>query len=213
MIAATDPTIQSEIDGLAPPGMFIGHRLIASGDELSLLDEEAASIPSSVIAVRRASGAARIVARQLLAQFNYGSVAVAKAPSGAPVWPAGIVGSLAHDDEIAVAAVGLRRDFACIGMDIEPALPLPPDMLALVANQEELHQIAHDPLRGKLLFVIKEAVYKAVYPLDGVFLEFQDIATDLAARTATTRSGQTLTLRYSVSSHVLALAFAEPTRR
>ena len=33
-----------------------------------------------------------------------------------------------------------------------------------------MESIAGDPLRGKLLFAAKEAVYKAVYPLDGVFL-------------------------------------------
>ena len=27
---------------------------------------------------------------------------------GAPIWPAGVVGSMAHDNRIAVAAVGVR---------------------------------------------------------------------------------------------------------
>src|SRR3954463_4766449 len=102
-------TLQRDFDRLAPRGLLIGHRLISRGDEDALLGEEGASIPSPIIAVRRASGAARIVARELLAQFGYVSVALPKAPSGAPVWPAGIAGSLAHDDEIAVAAVALQR--------------------------------------------------------------------------------------------------------
>jgi len=205
--SAIDPALQRDLDNLAPAEMLVGYRLISPGDEHALLDEEAASIASSVIAVRSASGAARIVARRLLAQFGYGSVVLPKAPSGAPVWPAGIVGSMTHDDQIAVAAMGLQRDFACIGIDVEPAVPLPPDMLTLVAKPEELRQIANEPLGGKLLFGLKEAVYKAVYPLDGIFLEFQDIAVDLAGRTATTQGGRVVALRYGVSSHVLALAF------
>jgi 4'-phosphopantetheinyl transferase EntD len=205
--SAIDPALQRDLDSLAPAEMLVGHRLISPGDEHALLDEEAASIASSVIAVRCASGAARIAARQLLARFGYGSVALPKAPSGAPVWPAGVIGSIAHDDQIAVAAVGLHRDFACIGIDLEPAVPLPPDTLALIATAHELPQIANDPLGGKLLFVMKEAVYKAVYPLDGIFLEFHDIAVDLFGRTATTRGGRAVALRYDVSSHVLALAF------
>ena len=66
------------MDALALPGLLIGHRVISPGDEHALLDEEAASIASPVIAVRRASGAARIVARQLLAQLGYARVAAAE---------------------------------------------------------------------------------------------------------------------------------------
>jgi 4'-phosphopantetheinyl transferase EntD len=156
--------------------------------------------------VRRASGAARIVARTLLAQLGYANAAIPKGASGEPIWPAGISGSLAHDDRIAVAAVGRQRDVRAVGIDIEPAAPLPPEMLKLVATPRELRSIASDPLQGKLLFAAKEAVYKAVYPLDRVFLEFRDIEVDLASRTATTRTGHTIALRVCVSSHVVVVA-------
>jgi len=204
-----DPAFQRELDRLAPPGLLIGHRPITRGDEDALLEHEAASIPSSVASVRRASGAARIVARELLAKLGYGPVAIPKAPTGEPVWPTGITGSMAHDDRIAVATVGLLRDLRSIGIDVEPAVPLSADMLELVATPRELRNIAGDPLRGKLLFAAKEAVYKAAYPLDRVFLEFRDIEIDLAARRAITRTGRALALRYFVSSHVVALALPQ----
>jgi 4'-phosphopantetheinyl transferase EntD len=47
----------------------------------------------------------------------------------------------------------------------------------------------------KLLFAIKEAVYKATYPLDHEFLEFHDIEVDLTIRRATARAGSTLALQ------------------
>src|SRR6476661_8661982 len=119
-----DPGFQRELDCLAPPGLLIGHRLITPGDEDALLAHEAASIPSPIGSVRRASGAARIVARELLAKLGYGPAAIPKAPSGEPIWPEGIAGSMAHDDRIAIAAVGPQRDFRSIGIDIEPAVPL-----------------------------------------------------------------------------------------
>ena len=172
-------------------GLLIGHRVILPGDEDALRDAEAASISSAIANVRRASGAARIVARGLLTQLGYPDAQVPKGTGGAPVWPAGVVGSLAHDDEIAVAAVGLRRDFASIGIDVEPPGALPADMLALVVTPRERRMIDDDPVKAKLLFAAKEAVYKAIYPLDGVFLEFGDIEVDLAAGTATTRTGRT----------------------
>ena len=201
-----DPTLQRDIDNVALPGMLIGHRLISPGDEHALLDQEAASIVTSVADMRRASGAARIVARELLAQLGYPNVAVPRGASGEPIWPAGVTGSLAHDDRVAVAAVGLLHDVRAVGIDVEPAVPLPPEVLELIATPQELRKIVDDPLRGKLLFAAKEAVYKAVYPLDRIFLEFRDIEVDLAARSATTRTGRIVALRYCLSSHVLVLA-------
>jgi 4'-phosphopantetheinyl transferase EntD len=195
------------MNALAPPGLLVGHRLISPGDEDALLAEEAASI-APVVGARRASAAARIVARQLLAQLGHARAPLPKSASGAPIWPAGIAGSLAHDEKVAVAAVGRQRDVGSVGIDIEPAVLLPPDMLALIATPQELRKIADDPLRGKLLFVVKEAVYKAVYPLDRVFLEFHDIEVDLAAGKAVTRGGRVIALRYCLSSHVVVLALA-----
>jgi 4'-phosphopantetheinyl transferase EntD len=203
---ASDPALQRAIVALAPPGLLIGYRVTAPGDELALLDAEAVSIGSVLLSRRRASGAVRQVARALMARLGYANLPIPKGPSGAPIWPAGLNGSLAHDDQIAVAVVGLQRDFAAVGIDVEPAVPLPADMLELVATPDELRTIADDPLGGKLLFAAKEAVYKAVHPLDGVFLEFHDVEVDLAGRTATTRTGRVLSLRTGISSHVVVLA-------
>jgi 4'-phosphopantetheinyl transferase EntD len=206
MSGSVDPTLARDIEALAVPGLLIGHRVISPGDENALLDEEAASIASPIVAVRRASGAARIVARELLTRLGYAHVAVPKGEAGEPIWLAGLTGSLAHDDRIAVAAVGRQGDVRAVGIDVEPAVPLPPEMLKLIATPQELRSIADDPLQGKLLFVAKEAVYKAVYPLDRVFLEFRDIEVDFASRTATTRTGRAVALRTCVSSHVVVVA-------
>jgi 4'-phosphopantetheinyl transferase EntD len=203
---AIDPSLQRAIAAIVLPGLLIGHRLISPGDEDALLADEAASITTSVIAARRASGAARIVARQLLARLGHAGCPLPRGASGEPIWPAGIAGSLAHDDRVAVAAAGRQADVGAVGIDIEPAVALPPDMLALIATPRELRRIADDPLRGRLLFAAKEAVYKALYPVDRVFLEFHDIEVDLAGRTATTRTGRAVALQFCISSHVLVLA-------
>jgi 4'-phosphopantetheinyl transferase EntD len=206
---ATHRSLQRALDTLAVPGLLIGYRVISPGDEDALREAEAASISSTNANVRRASGAARIVARGLLMRLGYPDAQVPKGAGGAPIWPAGVVGSLAHDEAVAVAAVGLRRDFASIGIDVEPAGALPADMLALVVTPRERRVVDDDPVRARLLFAAKEAVYKAIYPLDGVFLEFGDIEVDLATAIATTRMGRNLTLRSCVSSHIVALALAQ----
>ena len=208
MIVTTDPVFQSAIDTLSFPGVKLGHRLISPGDEDALLTEEAAAFAGSVVKVRRASGAARIVARQLLRQFGHPPCALPKGAAGAPVWPAGIIGSMAHDSRIAVAAVGMRADVGALGVDIEPAEPLPSELLDLVATPQEQLKLSDDAYRGRLLFVAKEAVYKAVYPLDRVFLEHHDVEIDLAERKAVVRSARVVELRFSTSAHhLVALAF------
>jgi 4'-phosphopantetheinyl transferase EntD len=124
-----DPLLQSAIDALSFPGVVIGHRLISPGDEDALLPEEAPAFASSVVKVRRASGSARIVARQLLKRLGHPECALPRTSGGAPAWPPGVVGSLAHDSRVAVAAVGMGRDIGAIGIDVEPAESLPPELL------------------------------------------------------------------------------------
>lgn len=208
MIITTDPLFQSAIDTLAFPGVAVGHRLISPGDEHALLKEEVPALAASVVKVRRASGAARIVARQLLTQLGHANCALPKGPAGAPVWPAGIVGSLAHDSRVAVAAVGMRADVGALGIDVEPAECLPSELLDLVATPQERLNLGDDVYRGRLLFVAKEAVYKAVHPLDQTFLEHHDVEINLSERKAVVRSGRVVELRFSISAHhLVALAF------
>ena len=208
MIITTDPLFQSAIDTLAFPGVAVGHRLISPGDEHALLKEEVPALAASVVKVRRASGAARIVARQLLTQLGHANCARPKGPAGAPVWPAGIVGSLAHDSRVAVAAVGMRAYVGALGIDVEPAECLPSELLELVATPHERLNLGDDVYRGRLLFVAKEAVYKAVHPLDQTFLEHHDVEINLSERKAVVRSGRVVELRFSISAHhLVALAF------
>jgi 4'-phosphopantetheinyl transferase EntD len=201
-----DPSLQRAINALAVPDLLIGHRVISQGDELALLKEEMASLSFPAIERLRASGAARGVARELMNSMGFAGLPILKSTFGAPIWPAGIVGSMAHDDRIAVAAVGLRRDLDAIGIDIEPVAPLPPDMLELIATPRERLAIADNRFGTMLLFTIKEAVYKAAFPLDHDFLEFHDIEVDLAGRLARTRAGRMLALHWCVFSHVLVVA-------
>ena len=176
------------------------------GDEAALLPDEAPAFSGSIETVRRASGAARLVARDLLSRLGYHNCAIKRGPSGAPNWPAGIVGSLAHDGDYAVAAICRSGDFAGLGVDVEPAEPLPSELIELVATPEERVHFAEDEFAGRMLFVAKEAVYKAVYPIDRMFLDHHDVKIDLKRRKAVVRNGRVAHLRFCVSTHIAALA-------
>ncbi len=207
MSGAVDPALAAAIKTLPAPGVLIGHRVIQPGDDSALLETEVRTVTAAIAEKRRASGAARIVGRALLRELGVPEQAIPKRVSGAPLWPDGITGSFAHDHLVAVAAAGLTRDVGALGIDIEPAVALPADMLDLVTTPNERIGIDGDPLRGRVLFVVKEAVYKAVHPLDGKFLDYHDIDVDLAARKAVTRTGRTVDIRYCVSSHIVAVAW------
>ncbi|MGD9844904.1 MAG: 4'-phosphopantetheinyl transferase [Variibacter sp.] len=201
-------SLRDALDGLAAPGILIGHRVISPGDEAALLASESASMPSTLPERRRASAAARLVARRLLGRLGYPPCAIPTGADGAPQWPDGIAGSLAHDDQVAVAAVALRRDVAALGIDVEPAEPLPEEMLDLVVTARERRRLKDAPLAGRIVFAAKEAVYKAAYPGDRAFLEFHDIDVDPAEGKAKTKSGRVFTLRHCPAPRIVVLAFA-----
>jgi 4'-phosphopantetheinyl transferase EntD len=108
---------------------------------------------------------------------------------------------------VAIATVGLADEVAALGIDIEPAEILPPELLDLVATPEERLKIGEDPFRGRLLFVAKEAVYKAVYPLDREFLDHHDVQINFAERKAHIHSGRVVDIRVLRAAHLVALAF------
>ena len=204
---ATTSQLARAIEAMSVPGILVDHRLIADGDELALLPAEVAAFAGSVLKVRRASGAARIVARMLLSRFGREPYAIPKSTAGMPVWPEGIVGSLAHDAKVAIAAMAAQPEFQSVGIDIEPAEPLAPDLLGIVATAKERDRIDDDPFRGRLLFSIKEAIYKAVYPLDRTFLDHHDVEVSLADGTAVVRNGRVVRFRHCAATHIVALAF------
>ena len=119
---------------LSENSILISHRFIIEGDEEALLPEEAVYFRNALSKVRRRSGAARIVARELSSRLNCDDVPITKSPSGAPVSPTGVVGSLAHEVQIAVAAVAQKSDILALGVDIEPADDLPDNLVNVIAT-------------------------------------------------------------------------------
>ncbi len=206
MPAVPDRAFAVALRSLSGQGVLIGHRTIQPGDENALMPSETPAFAGSVESVRRQSGAARIAARHVLSAFGYGDVPLPRSPSGAPSWPCGIVGSLAHDGVVALAAVAPVDQVFALGIDVEPASELPPELVDRVATPLERIRYARDLLASRLLFVIKEAVYKAMHPLDGQFIDFPDVEVDLDMQSATTRTGHRLRIAWAAAPRVVALA-------
>jgi 4'-phosphopantetheinyl transferase EntD len=113
---------------------------------------------------------------------------------------------LTHDGEIAAAIVGSAGDFDGLGIDIEPALPLPRDLIPLVATPRETRLYSGTDLSSRLFFVIKEATYKATSGHEPYPLDFQDIEVDLANSEALTSGGLMVGLSYCTYPRTIAIA-------
>jgi 4'-phosphopantetheinyl transferase EntD len=190
-----------------PAGCIGEARPISPGDEQLLAAVEAEGLERAVLPVRRASGAGRDIARALCGRLGVPVAAIPRSPSRYPIWPAGITGSITHDAEFAAAMVAPADRFGGIGIDIEPAVPLAAEIRNLVARPEEWAEFSNSGLYDKALFSIKEAVFKAVYPRDGIFLDFYDVTVAFGPQTATISYGGTAHWRILNSPRVLAIAW------
>ena len=206
MSLATD-YFQNLIANLSTAAILVGHRNISSGDEHALRPEEAACFRNSAILAQRQSGAARIIARKLISDLCGVNATILKSPSGAPLCPPGIAVSLAHGGNVAVAAVAKTTEILSLGIDIEPAMPLPTELVDIVSTATERLRYGNLVCQRRDLFVAKEAVYKAAHAIDGVFLDFHDIETNFSLGTARVCYGRTFVLsRMDAGTHVAALA-------
>jgi len=77
-------------------------------------------------------------------------------------------------------AVARRDRVAGLGIDLEPAAAIEPDLRRYVCTKRELAGLARRPelplgVAARLLFSAKEAVYKCLYPLLAVPLAYEDL--------------------------------------
>ncbi|OLP62452.1 hypothetical protein BJF93_22590 [Xaviernesmea oryzae] len=208
--AAEEAALRQALGLFAPPGIRLGCRMIRSDDARLLTAEEAEAFAARPLAARRASGAARATARALLAAEGLGEAFIGRAPTGAPVWPEGFVGSLAHDEAMAVAAIAPKARVRSLGIDVEPAAPLEAEVAALVHIAEDVIDGVEAGLAARVLFSAKEAVYKACFPLDGIMLDYADITVDLRQTCAITSTGRHTQLFVCLAPRLVVLAVIEP---
>lgn len=145
--------------------------LLPGEDVTGMVPKRAAEFSAGRHAARLALGAA---------------VAIPKGTDRAPVWPAGVAGSITHAGGVCLAAVS--RDRRGIGLDLEPLRVFGPELTALIRNPDDLVEDAGDP--GLMLFCAKEAVYKAQYPLTRRILGPEALAVTIRGGHLTARFRQ-----------------------
>jgi 4'-phosphopantetheinyl transferase EntD len=156
--------------------------VMATREELDarLYPEEEMIVARAVEKRRREFTTARACAREALAQLGEPAQPIPSGSRGEPLWPPGIVGSITHCDGYRACAVARSCDLATVGVDAEPNQPLPEGVLEDIALPEEREWLRYLARQApgthwdRLLFSIKESVYKAWFPLAEKWLGFED---------------------------------------
>jgi 4'-phosphopantetheinyl transferase EntD len=127
----------------------------------------------------REFAAGRSCARGALEQLGVQTGPILRGDAGQPVWPPGAVGSITHCHGYCAAAAAPAGLLQTIGIDADRNEPLPPGVLASIAGERELRWLASAAPGSvhwdRLLFSMKESIFKAWYPLRGSLIEARDI--------------------------------------
>lgn len=166
------------IEELLPPPITTAEAFV-DPPGATLFPAEEAVIARAVDKRRREFTTARLCARAALARIGVAPAPILPGERGAPGWPAGVVGSMTHCAGYRAAAVARAIEVATIGLDAEPNEPLPEGVLATVASPGEraaLDELPAGPAVcwDRLLFSVKESVYKAWFPLCRQWLGFEE---------------------------------------
>lgn len=164
---------------------------VAAGDPrhdwAEVLPGEEAGLARATAARRREFRAGRALAREAMAALGLPARPIPAGPDRAPQWPPGVAGAISHSADLCIAAIARMDDgIVALGLDIEPAEPLDPGLVAEICTPGEAAWLAVRPQPGLLaraIFSAKECAYKAQYPLSGAVLGFHamSVALDLSA--------------------------------
>ena len=152
-----------------------GRCLVIGIDDTAPLVGDVVSLAAALGPVRtRELIAGRTALRTLLGQ----DVAILPDDRGAPMLPAGWVGSISHKGDRAAALIA-PADQGFVGLDIELAAPprLPIERRILTAREQ---QRVGDGRDVTLHFAIKEAIYKAVDPMVRRYVGFTEVELEIA---------------------------------
>jgi 4'-phosphopantetheinyl transferase EntD len=99
---------------------------------------------------------------------------------GAPILPAGWVGSISHKGSRA-AAIAAAADHGFVGIDIELAAPARGAIERRILTPREQSIVGVGTKDVTLRFAIKEAIYKAIDPIVRRYVGFTEVELDVHA--------------------------------
>ncbi|MFJ6721846.1 4'-phosphopantetheinyl transferase [Streptomyces sp. NPDC091259] len=167
------------LSSLLPPDV-VAVEVRSDPVDAALFPEEAELVRDAVPKRREEFTAVRWCARVAMARLGLPAAPVLPGERGAPTWDPSVTGSMTHCKGYRAAALAPRSRIVALGIDAEPDEPLPEGILDVVALGPERRQVAAllaarpELAWDRLLFSIKESVFKTWYPLTGRELGFHE---------------------------------------
>ncbi|MEZ5977633.1 MAG: 4'-phosphopantetheinyl transferase superfamily protein [Planctomycetota bacterium] len=145
--------------------------------------DERLAVARAVPKRQREYATGRRLAHALLAEYESPFAPLLSGDDRAPLWPAGLTGSISHGAGHCAVVVARTTDVRAIGVDVEDAAPLEEHLWTSVLSEPERDRlVAHGRDAGavaKVCFSAKEAVYKAIAREVGRVLEFHEVELEL----------------------------------
>ena len=162
------------------PGCALAVRRQSQLDSSALLPEEASLLSGKAVQKRRTEFAlGRAAAREALAGLGFPEpLPVLRGAGREPRWPEGVVGSITHCGELAIAVAAKQEGVKSIGIDLEDVERITEEIVDVVANAAERRWVfggEDSKTRLAMLFSAKESVYKTIYPLEHRFFDFHAV--------------------------------------
>ena len=188
MIKTDDNLLHRATAALFPSTMAVS-LIPLSGFKGGLIGSEVIAVEHAAPVRRREYAAGRTAARSALALLGSPPQPIARGPMGAPHWPNGYVGSITHCADFACAVVGGRSDVAAVGIDAEGAGALEDGLVEMICRPDERLHFSKLPSASfvnwsKLVFSIKEAIYKCSFPLTRSYVDFMELSVRITPDTA-----------------------------
>ncbi|MDO9637175.1 MAG: 4'-phosphopantetheinyl transferase superfamily protein [Pseudotabrizicola sp.] len=168
-----DAGLLAALREIAPGGAGIGWADPRA--EYALMPGEV--LPGAVPARMREFAAGRTAARTALAGIGLAPLAIGQGADRAPVWPAGVAGSITHSRSQCLAVVMSAQLCRGIGIDLEEDTPLEPALWPDILRPEE--QAGITGAQAKAVFCAKEAAFKAQYAVSRTLYGFDGMRVEM----------------------------------
>ncbi len=129
----------------------------------------------------------RLCARHALESIGITGYTVTTGKQREPIWPQGVIGSISHNDQFAVAVALRQGEGSAIGIDVEKIVD-GESLAALVAIAVSASELAYLQSLAPavafncamtIVFSAKESFFKASYPEVGRYFDFDAVTVTL----------------------------------
>jgi len=168
--------ISGMLKSIVPSNVFL--ETLCEFEDYPLSPEEELSLGRVVQNRKREFATGRACAHRAIRAMGLTPSPILIGAGREPIWPSGVTGSITHCRGLCAAAVASSDEVRSIGLDAEENLPLPQGVLEVVLSSRD-QGLQSEPRNSivysdRLLFCVKESVFKAWYNITKLWLDFHE---------------------------------------